>query len=242
MKKLAFGLIGLVILLLAAVFIIPSLVPSEVYKEKIQTQLSQELGRDIRINGDVKLATFPVVKARTGAIEIDNPEGFTRKEFVSLQGLEARVKLLPLLSKRVEISKFTLEQPRIHLERRADGVANWEIGDKPAEPKEEAAPFARDGSLLTAFDPAISAFKLENGVITYADAVSGQNVEVTDINTAVSLPSLASALNLDGNFTYDGTPITLDVNLNSPRAFLDGKEAAIKGNVKTNFLKISRPA
>jgi len=240
MKKLGFVLIGLLILLLGAIFIIPSLVPSDVYKDKIQTQLSQELGRDVRINGDVKLATFPVVKAKTGPIEIDNPDGFSRKEFVSLEGLEARVKLLPLLSKRVEISRFTLEQPRIHLERRADGRANWEIGDKPAaEPTEEPAPFARDGSLLTNFEPAISAFKLENGLVTYADAVAGKNIEVSDINTAISLPSLASAFKIDGNFTYDGTPITLDLNLNSPRTFLDGKEAAIKGIVKTNFANLN---
>jgi len=240
MKKLGIFVIGLVILLLAALFIVPSLVPSDVYKDKIQTQLSQELGRDIRINGDVKLATFPVVKAKTGKIEIDNPEGFARKAFIRLSGLEARVKLLPLLSKRVEISQFTLEQPRIHLERRADGRANWEIGEppKPTE-QEDAKPFARDGSMLTGFDPAISAFKLEDGLITYKDAVSGQDIEVSDINTAVALPSLASAFTVDGNFTYDGTPITLDLTLNNPRAFLDGQEADIKGTVKTDFANVN---
>jgi len=240
MKKLGIAIAGLVILLLAAIFIIPSLVPSDVYKEKIQTQLSQELGRDIRINGDVKLATFPVVKAKTGAIEIDNPDGFSRKDFVSLSGLEARVKLLPLLSKRVEISRFTLEQPRIHLERRADGRANWELGDETAPaPTDEAEPFSRDGTMLTSFDPAISAFKLKDGLVTYADAISGQNIEVSSINTAISLPSLTSAFKVDGDFTYDGTPITLDLNLNSPRAFLDGQEAAIKGNIKTDFANMN---
>ena len=241
MKKLGFGLIGLIVLILAAIFIIPSLVPSDVYKDKIQTQLSKELGRDVRINGDVKLATFPVVKAKTGPIEIDNPEGFSRTDFVSLEGLEARVKLLPLLSKRVEISRFTLKQPRIHLERRADGRANWEFGDEttPEEPQPEAKPFARDGTMLTGFEPAISAFKLQNGLVTYADAVSGKNIEVSEINTAISLPSLASAFKIDGSFTYDDTPITLDINLNSPREFLDGQEAAIKGNVKTPFANLN---
>ncbi|MEP1229706.1 MAG: AsmA family protein [Litorimonas sp.] len=240
MKKIIIAIIGLAIILLAAVFIIPSLVPSSVYKDKIQAQLSQELGRDIRINGDVKLSTFPVVKAKTGSIEIDNPEGFSRKEFVSLEGLEARVKLLPLLSKRVEISRFTLEQPRIHLERRADGRANWELNDDPNPTStEEAAPFSRDGTLLTTFEPAINAFELENGLVTYVDAVAGQNVEVSEINTAVSLPGLASTFAVDGDFTYDGTPITLDLNLNSPRAFLDGQEASIKGNVKTSFANLN---
>ena len=239
MKKLPFIAAGVIIVPLAAIFIIPSLVPSDVYKDKIQTQLSAELGRDVRINGEVKLATFPFVKAKTGPIEIDNPVGYSRKEFVSLQGLEARVKLLPLLSKRVEISRFTLEKPRIHLERLADGRANWEIGDEttPAE-TEEAAPFSRDGTMLTSFDPAIAAFKLEDGLITYSDAVSGQSVEVTDINTAVSLPDLAKTFKVDGDFTYDGMPITLNLSLNSPRAFLDGQEAAIKGNVKTDFANV----
>lgn len=237
MKKLGFILIGVIVVLLAAIIIIPSLVPSSVYKEKIETQLSQELGRDIRISGDVKIATFPVVKAKTGAIEIDNPDGFTNQKFITLNGLDARVKLLPLLSKRVEISRFTLDTPVIHLERNKDGVANWEIGDKTetSAPVEEAAPFARDGSMLTSFDPAISAFKLQDGTITYNDAVSGQSINVTEINSAVSLPSLTRTFKIDGSLNYDGTPVTLDIGLDSPRAFLDGARAALKGTVTTDF-------
>ncbi len=238
MKKLLIAFALILILLLAAVFIAPSLVPSSVYKDKIQAQLTNELGREVRIPGEVKLATFPLIKAKTGAVEIDNPDGFSRTEFARLSGLEARVKLLPLFSKRVEISRFTLQEPVIHLEKRADGRTNWAMGEstEPA-PEEDAGPFKRDGR-MAALDPQISAFNLENGTVTYKDASTGTDMAVTDINTFVSMPSMSKTLEVDGSLTYDGMPLTLDMSLNSPRAFLDGQSAAIKGTAKTDFANI----
>ena len=239
MKKLLFASGGIVVVILGTVFIVPSLIPSDVYKDKIQTQLTNELGRDVRISGDVKLSTFPLIKATTGAVEIDNPAGFSRTEFAQLKGLEARVKLLPLFSKRVEISRFTLEEPVIHLEKRADGTTNWTIGDEttPAPAEAVAGPFKRDGR-MAALDPQIGAFNLENGTVTYKDAAAGTNIAVTNINTFVSMPSMSKTLVVDGSLTYDGTPLTLDMSLNSPRAFLDGQSAAIKGTAKTDFANI----
>ncbi|WP_409433777.1 AsmA family protein [Litorimonas sp. RW-G-Af-16] len=234
MKKLLIAIGVLITLLLAVLFIVPSLVPSSVYKDKIQTQLSSELGRDVLITGDVKLSTFPLIKAKTDGVTIKNPEGFTATDFAQISGLEARVKLLPLFSKRVEISRFTLRDPIIRLEKRADGVANWEFGDRPTEPKPDTGPFKRDGR-MAALDPQIGAFTLENGTLTYDDAVTGQSISVTDINTFVSLPSMAKTLIIDGSLVYDDMPLTLDLAMNSPRAFLNGQSATIEGNIKTDF-------
>ena len=48
MRKLLIGLVILLALAVAAIAVVPSLVPSSVYKEKIQTQLTKNLpGRSV---------------------------------------------------------------------------------------------------------------------------------------------------------------------------------------------------
>jgi len=122
MKKIIIGFAVLIILLIIGLIALPSLIPSSVYKENIETQLSRELAREVRVQGDVKLSVFPVIKANTGRVEIDNPDGFTEERFAEMDAMSARIKLLPLFSKRVEISSFTLKNPSINSTARAERI------------------------------------------------------------------------------------------------------------------------
>jgi len=238
MKKLLIALPVLLLLLVVGLFVLPSLVPSSVYKEKIETQLSQELSREVRVMGDIKLRAFPVIKADTGRVEIANPEGFTETNFASMDALSARVKLWPLFSKRVEIASFTLIDPEINLEKRADGRSNWVFGDpQEAAPATPNGPFQRDGRYAE-IDPNIGQFSLENGTISYADRAGGVTHKVSKANVDFALPSLAATLKIAGDFIYNGTPATLDLELDSIRAFLDGKAAPLTAKLTSDFASI----
>ena len=109
MKKILIGIIIIVILLVIGAVALPSLVPSSVYKDKIESQLSQELS-DVRVIGDIKLSVFPVIKANAGRVEIDNPNGFRSEQFAAMDAMSARVKLLPLFSKHCLL--YTSPSPR----------------------------------------------------------------------------------------------------------------------------------
>ena len=238
MKKFIIGFIVLIIVLVVGLLALPSLIPSSVYKENIETQLKRELARDVRVLGDVKLSVFPVIKANTGRVEIDNPEGFSQTRFVEMDAMSARVKLLPLFSKRVEISSFTLKNPSITLEKRKDGQTNWAFGEanKP-QPKAEG-PFKRDGR-YNEIDPKIGNFTLENGAISYADKQSGTEMSLRDVNASFELPSLSDPIIINGTLTYNETPATIDLDLNSIRSFLDGKETPVSVKLKTDFSDMS---
>lgn len=239
MKKFVIGFVILLVILVVGLLALPSLIPSSVYKENIETQLTRELARDVRVQGDVKLSVFPVIKANTGRVEIDNPEGFTQERFIEMEAMSARIKLFPLFSKRVEIASFTLKNPSITLEKRKDGQTNWAFGesDAPQPPKEEG-PFKRDGR-YNEVDPKIGNFTLENGAINYADRISGTDIALSDVNVSFELPSLAEPITINGSLNYNDTPATIDLDLNSIRAFLDGKEAPVSLKLKTDFSEIS---
>lgn len=239
MKKFVIGLGILVVLLVIGLIALPSLIPSSVYKEKIETQLSRELARDVRVQGDVTLSVFPIIKANTGRVEIDNLDGFSAENFAQMDAMSARIKLFPLFSKRVEIASFTLQNPSINLEKLATGETNWAFNkeeEKSSEP--EAGPFKRDGRYSN-IDPNIGQFTLENGTITYVDRQGGTDIAVGDVDVDFSLPSLTQPVEIDGSLTYNGTPAEIDLTLNSIRSFLDGKEAPVTLSLKTDIADIT---
>ncbi len=245
MKKVMIGMFALIILLVIGLIALPSLIPSSVYKDKIETQLSRELGRQVTVMSDVKLSVFPVIIAHAGRVEIDNPDGFTSEYFAAMDGLDAKVKLLPLLSKRVEITAFTLKNPVINLEKNKNGAVNWAFGDieaslHEANSAEKLAPkssFKRDGR-YSAVDPAIGQFTLENGRISFVDVAENKTHDLRDVNLDFSLPSLATIVKINGDLTYNGMPMTMKLTLDSIRGFLDGKEAPVTLVLKTDFADI----
>ncbi len=242
MKKILIGLSIIPVVLIAGIAIIPSLVPSSVYKDRIQTQLSKELARDVTIEGDVTLSVFPTIRAKTDRVVIANPESFTATDFASMDGLEARIKLLPLLSKRVEISAFTLKNPVINLEKRADGQANWIMGDKTTDGTEKApvddGPFKRDGRYAN-IDPTIGLFSIDNGSISYSDATTDTQYILTKANLEFSLPGLAKPVSIKGDVIVNDEPLDITLSLDTPRAFLNGEETPVSFDIVTNFADIS---
>ncbi len=237
MRKLIIGLVILIVLLIAAVLIVPSLVPSSVYKEQIETQLTKALDRDVKIDGEVKLSVFPSLSAKTEGVTIANPEGFKDQNFASMDGLEAKVKLIPLFSKRVEIAAFKLKNPQINLEKTTNGQANWVIGDATSEPS-DSGPFKRDGR-YTDIDAAIGLFSIEDGSIRYSDLEAGQTHNLTEVNVAFSLPSLSDKVEIDGDLIYNQKPVNLALSLDTPNDFLNGLATPLTINLKTNFADIS---
>ena len=121
-KRILIGIALLIVVLLGAVLILPGLVPTDTYRTKLEADLSRALARDVTITGDINISTFPVLKVETGSVSLANPEGFPEGKFVDVEAMSAKVKLWPLLSKRVEISGVTLKSPSIWLQKQADGI------------------------------------------------------------------------------------------------------------------------
>jgi AsmA protein len=104
-----------VAVLIAAVVIVPMLIPSDVYRERIETAATQALGREVKVTGKIVVSIFPRIEARAEGATVANPEGFGDAPFASMKELRAAVKLIPLIFRRVEIDEFVLVDPNIAL-------------------------------------------------------------------------------------------------------------------------------
>jgi AsmA protein len=209
---------GLVALVIIALLIVPSFVDLQSYKPRIEKMVSEATGRPFSIGGDIDLSLFPWVGFSSSDIHLGNPPGFEEKDFASLKSVEVRVKLLPLISKDIQVKRFILEGPRIALERSKIGRTNWEdLGKKSVEaapkPEKEKAPGGGDGEGLPIAGLAVGEFAVTKGSLLWIDHSKGERKEVSDLNLTLKDVSLDRPIQLVLSAILDGQPVELKGNV-----------------------------
>jgi len=173
---------GVVVLVVAAVIIVPLVLDPEDVKRELSTRVEQATGRELSIPGEVELSVFPWLGVRLGQVSLGNAAGFEAPVFASTETVEVRVKLMPLLSRRLEMDTVTVHGLTLNLERDAGGRGNWEdlaaAGDAPAGDA-APAPAGDAGPVLAGF--AIGGVDLRDAAVSYADRRSGQRLAVRDL-------------------------------------------------------------
>lgn len=244
MKKLLVAVAIVLVLLVGAIVALPSLVPADKIKDEVVAQVKAATGRDLTIAGKVSVSAFPSLGVEVSNVALSNPAGFSTKDLVRLGALDVKLKLMPLLSGRVEVGSFVLIDPVITLEVDRKGKANW-VFDTPAakpaakaETGKEAAPAASGGSAGLG-DIVLGDVRIQNGRLSYIDGPAGTREDVEAINLAVSLKSLDDPLSVKGAVTWRAKAIDLGLNLAKPRALIDGKSSAADIMVNAETVKLS---
>jgi AsmA protein len=137
--KILAGLVGgIVVLIVAALLAVWLSVNPNDYKAKIANAVKESTGRELVLTGDLKLSVFPWVALELGPASLGNPPGFDAEPFVSFTHASVRVKLWPLLAKRLDIDRIQLDGLDLRLRRNAEGVGNWENFGRTERPAETA--------------------------------------------------------------------------------------------------------
>ena len=233
MKKLLIGIAVIVVLLVAAALAAPFFIPVDTYKGQLIAAVKQATGRDLTINGKVSLSIIPSLAVEAHDVAFSNPPGAASKNMATLSALELRLKLLPLLSRRVVLDELVLVDPVIALEVDKQGRPNWQFATAgSAAPAAHAAPSAAPAATGGGANPlaglSLNNVELKNGSISYLDRRGGQTFQLQQINVKLSLPDLDSPLKADGSAVYRGEKLALQIDLAKPRAFLDGSGTPVK--------------
>lgn len=182
-------------------WLVTALVDAGRFRPQIQAAVESATGRALRIDGDVSLDLFPWVAISVTDAALANPAGFARAELVRWRELSLGARLWPLLRGHLELSRIRIDGARITLERRADGVANWEgLGESGAA----GADAATRGAALRSLD----GIELRAGEVDYVDHAAGARLALDGL--AVSLPRWspgdALPVRASGNVTFGALP------------------------------------
>ena len=124
MRKIAI-VVGIVVaVLVVAVGILFATFNPNDYRGTIQAKLEEQLNRKVSL-GDMSLGLFPLRFKVANLSIADDPRFNKKSPFLQAQELSVSVKLLPLLSKSVEVDSLSLERPNVDLIRNAQGVWNF---------------------------------------------------------------------------------------------------------------------
>ena len=139
-------------------------------KDRIVLAVRRATGRELTLAGPIRVewGVAPVLEAED--VSLANVPGGTRPQMAAVARVEARMKLLPLLSGRVEIANVTLVRPDILLETDANGRGNWQF-DRPvvASGPTTSSPGPR---MTTQLD----SLRIESGRLTWHNGVTGQTI------------------------------------------------------------------
>ena len=201
--------VGLFVLVIVALLVIPMFVDVEKFKPDIEKRISEATGRSFTIGGDLSLSLFPWAGLSFSDLHLGNLSGFKERDFLSVKSFELRVKLLPLISRDIQVKRFILEEPRIVLEKNKDGRGNWEGFGKPrkdkAEPSEDKP---SEGLPIKAL--AVGEFAITNGSALWIDHTKGEQKEISDITLRFKDFSLDRPIKLALSANLDGKPLSLE--------------------------------
>lgn len=215
MKKLLIGLLTVIVLLIGALLALPFLVDLAAYQDQYKPLIEEALNRKIALQG-IRLTIWPRIGARVAGFTVMDDPTFSADPFASLTSLDVGVKLLPLLSQRVEIEEITFRDPLITVIKNKDGITNLStVGPRTARPAAPQKPEPQQGDPLQALALlSVDRLSIDGGTLIYRDLskASPQEYQVQRLNVTLTAVHLGETptLHLDATLQPQTIPVSLD--------------------------------
>ena len=194
--KFLYAFLIVLALLVAALFLVPSLLDGEEFKPEIAERLEAITGRAVAIDGPVEVSILPTPTVKAADLRIANAPGAATPDLARIKSLELKLALGPLIGGEVAITSLEMAEPVIELQRFADGSPNWLFERMPEQEPGGSATVEAEATEtgLTRIDSAT----VTNGTVVYrnADGAPAERIEGID--------ATLTARSLDGPFRGEG--------------------------------------
>ncbi|HET7749802.1 MAG TPA: AsmA family protein [Terriglobales bacterium] len=216
MKKVLVVIGVIIVVLVVIVVAVPFFIDANQFRPRIETQLTDALGRQVKI-GNLSLKLW---RGQLGAdnISIADDPAFSHNPFVQARALDISVEIMPLIFNRaVHVQSLTLEQPQVALIRSANGTWNFSsIGqNKGKQPAQKQGAEAHSASKK----PESSGASSSGGSSGAAPEIQIQKLEIANgrilLGSVGRRPNTYDAVNLTAsNVSYDSRfPFSLSANM-----------------------------
>lgn len=221
LKKILIGTGVLLVVVLGAALVAPSFIDWNARLPDITRQVKSATGRDLAVDGRLELRVLPTPMLTARGVKLGNvPDGQARY-MATLDAVEVRVALMPLLSGEVQVERIRLVKPTFTIEKYADGRTNLEFqgGDgtraRSAEPQS-----VEDGTTGATAQPGgaglgvrLDNFEIIDGTVLYHDVATGTRETVEDITAQLRAASLEGPFDAQGEARVRGVPLAFEVSL-----------------------------
>lgn len=200
---------GLLVALLFAALVGPSLVDWNKFRAEIEAQASQATGRQVRIAGDIDFRILPAPQmtlnrvrvghiAQTSALPSD-------PHFASFDAINAEVALAPLLSGDIKVTSVDIVRPQINLEILPDGTPNWRGID--------IAERIPENGMFSLASISLDRARFEDATINYRNRANGRRWTARQASGEIVASSLLGPMRADVEMVFSGVPVVARLGL-----------------------------
>jgi AsmA protein len=197
-------LLGMILLLIiAAVILIPMFVDPNDHKDRIVAEVKKATGRDLAIAGDIGLSVFPRLALELNGLTLSNAEGFEGDNFAAVEHAEVGVNLVPLLFKQLlEVDTVRIDGLMLNLAKSKTGVTNWDdmLRETKADaPSKQPERTGQDENGLLAFT--VGGLSIKEANLVWDDQSTGERYQIQNIYLETG--ELAPGRSVDLDFSMD---------------------------------------
>ena len=205
LKWVGLAVVCLVVIVIAALLIIPRFIDAKHFREPLQKMVSEASGRPFSVGDDVRLSLFPWAGVSFSDLRLGNPAGFAEPDFVTIKAFDVRVKLLPLLARKIQVDRLVVSEPRAFLVTDQNGRVNYDFGSKPAA---GAAP-APAGTGLPIQSLAVGEVSIAGGSIALIDHKAETRHELSNVNLSLKDLSLERPVEFSLSAAVNRKPVAV---------------------------------
>ena len=182
-------------------------------KPRIIAAISTATHRDVTIDGPIRLglSLWPVLEVDD--VKLGNAPGFAPASMATLDRLDLRLALLPLLHRHIEIEQLDLVHPTITLQIDAQGRDNWHF-DHPATPAQAATPATSSTTQRTTLR--IETMTITDGAIAFADARTSASFALNAVQLTATQADPDGPIHLDLTGDQRAVPLAVAGDIGRP--------------------------
>lgn len=178
----------ILVLIVVAIVIATMVIDTNKYRDQISDLVQKETGRVLTINGDLSLSFFPWVGLSIGETTLSNAKGFGEKPFARFKQINLKLKVLPLLTKSVEMDTVVLDGVELNLAKNKQGVSNWDdlIKANKEDKNENSEKDEKDAAEHDMASIKIGGISIKDAQLSWQDAQTGASYAINNFQLTTS--------------------------------------------------------
>lgn len=211
-----FIVISLIVLIIAAT----QLISSDDIFAQLSDKVTSSTGRTLIVDGSKQLSFFPSLSLVLNDVRFSNKDTVYRADMAKIKNIHIHIPWSSAFSGELKVDKFVIVQPDVLLEKYLDGSANWQllsesnkVNDNVSTNKSQKD---KEPVLPESFDISLGQVEVVGGKVTFFDHHLNEKKELSQLDVAVTLPSLHKKLDVVGNVTYMAEQFEVNAIVETP--------------------------
>jgi AsmA protein len=236
-RRFSYILAGLAALVAVFWLALPSLISTELVRERFELEISNSIGQDVKFGNNPKFTLWPTANIQLDNVIVADNELDDEGSLLQAESFSADVSLLSTLLGEPHFSNYKLVRPTVRIEIYPNGSSNWSPASNIIRSSIDNA--IQDGATtqLSNVQSGIpltnSQFlnfgniQIEGGTVQLITNPGSDPERITAINGNINWPDIKAPIAIDVDAIFRGERVNLNIVNQEPLAFLDGGSVAI---------------